>query len=111
MVSLLLGVVLAVGLLDPSKTIPGTDWHPWLYLREAVMLALVALSLGLGSPHTRTHNKFNFAPIVEVAVLFFGIFICMQPALQILDAEGARLGIDYAAQIFLGHRRIIVVPG
>ncbi len=97
---LLVGVVLAVGLLDPSKAIPGTDWHPWLYLREAVMLALVALSLGFGSPHTRTHNKFNFAPIVEVAVLFFGIFICMQPALQILDAEGARLGIDSPHKFF-----------
>ena len=47
---LLLGVVLSVGLLDPSKPLPGTDWHPWLYLREIVQLALVGLSLAAGQP-------------------------------------------------------------
>ncbi len=97
---LLAGVVLAVALLDPTKEFLGTSWHPWLYLREAVMLGLVALSMVLGSPHSRTQNQFNFAPIVEVAVLFFGIFICMQPALQILDAEGAKLGIDTPHKFF-----------
>lgn len=98
--ALLAGVVLAVALLDPTKEFLGTPWHPWLFLRETVMLAFVAISLGLGSPHTRTHNNFNFAPIVEVAVLFFGIFICMQPALQILDAEGGKLGIDSPHKFF-----------
>ena len=98
--TLLVAIVLAVALLDPSKAFPGTAWHPWLYLREAVLLALAAISLGLGSPHTRTQNKFNFAPIIEVAVLFFGIFICMQPALQILDAEGANLGINSPQKFF-----------
>ena len=42
---LLLGVVLAVALLDPSKPFPGTDWHPWMYLREVVQLCLVGISL------------------------------------------------------------------
>jgi Na+/H+ antiporter NhaD/arsenite permease-like protein len=46
---LLLGVILAIAFLDPSKTFPGTDWHPWLYLREVVQLALLAASLLLGS--------------------------------------------------------------
>ena len=45
---LLLGVVAAVGLLDPSKPVLGTTWHPWLYLREMVQLALVAMSLAAG---------------------------------------------------------------
>ena len=31
-------------------------------------------------------------PIIEVAVLFFGIFICMQPALQILASRGRTWG-------------------
>jgi Na+/H+ antiporter NhaD/arsenite permease-like protein len=97
---LLAGVVLSVALLDPSKAFPGTDWHPWLYLREVAQLSLVALSLLIGSPHTRRMNNFNFAPIVEVAALFFGIFICMQPALQILNARGEELGIDNPYKFF-----------
>jgi Na+/H+ antiporter NhaD/arsenite permease-like protein len=90
---LLLGVILSVGLLDPAKTIPGTDWRPWMYLREVVQLALVGLSLLLGTGHARKANRFNYGAIIEVAVLFFGIFICMQPALEILGVEGPRLGL------------------
>jgi Na+/H+ antiporter NhaD/arsenite permease-like protein len=37
----------------------------------------------------RVANKFTFGPIIEVAVLFIGIFITMAPALQILNAWGA----------------------
>ena len=80
-------------LLDPSKSIPGTDWHPWLYLREIVQLFLVALSLVLGSQRVREDNNFNYAAIIEVAALFFGIFITMQPALQILAIRGPSLGL------------------
>jgi Na+/H+ antiporter NhaD/arsenite permease-like protein len=97
---LLGGVVLAVAFLDPSKPFPGTSWHPWLYFREMVLLVLVAVSLLLGSPHTRKMNNFNFAPIIEVAVLFFGIFICMQPALQILNAYGAEIGLNSPHKFF-----------
>lgn len=97
---LLAGVVLAVALLDPSKAIPGTQWHPWLWLREIVQLLLVGLSLALGSQTVRRDNRFTYAAIVEVAVLFLGIFICMQPALQILDVRGASLGVDTPAKFF-----------
>jgi Na+/H+ antiporter NhaD/arsenite permease-like protein len=81
---LLVAVIVAVGLLDPGKPFPGTGWHPWLYLRELVQLGLVALSLALGDRRAREANGFNFGAIIEVAVLFFGIFICMQPPLQVL---------------------------
>jgi Na+/H+ antiporter NhaD/arsenite permease-like protein len=97
---LLIGVVLAVALLDPAKPFPGTDWHPWMYLREIIQLALVAVSLWFGSPHARAMNHFNFHAIVEVAALFVGIFVCMQPALQILEVHGAELGIDTAPKFF-----------
>jgi Na+/H+ antiporter NhaD/arsenite permease-like protein len=90
---LLGGIILSVGLLDPAKPFPGTGWHPWLYLRETVQLALVGLSLSLGGDHSRRLNHFNYAAIIEVAVLFFGIFVCMQPALQILNVEGPNLGL------------------
>ncbi|WP_437226168.1 sodium:proton antiporter [Planctomicrobium sp. SH661] len=97
---LLLGVVLAVALLDPSKPVPGTNWHAWLWLREIVQLSLVAISLLAGAEFVRRDNRFNFAAIIEVAALFVGIFICMQPALQILDVHGASLGLDTPAKFF-----------
>ena len=88
---LLLGVVLAVALLDPNKAVPGTDWHAWMFLREMVQLGLVALALYFGSRGIRDKNQFNYHAIVEVAALFLGIFICMQPALQILAEKGKLL--------------------
>ncbi|TWT90466.1 Citrate transporter [Pseudobythopirellula maris] len=91
---LLLGVVAAVAFLDPSKALPGTDWHPWMYLREIVQIGLVGASLWLGSKAVREANGFNYHAILEVAALFVGIFICMQPALQILNEQGPKLGID-----------------
>jgi Na+/H+ antiporter NhaD/arsenite permease-like protein len=90
-VPLLLGVVAAVALLDPGKVFPGTDWHPWYFLREAVQLGLAALSLLLCSYNIRKENAFNFLAIGEVAALFFGIFICMQAPLQILNVEGKEI--------------------
>jgi Na+/H+ antiporter NhaD/arsenite permease-like protein len=97
---LLLGVVLAVALLDPSKAIPGTEWHPWMYLREIVQLTLVAVSLWWGAKAIRADNRFNYHAILEVAALFIGIFICMQPALQILGEHGGELGITTPTQFF-----------
>lgn len=99
-VPLLAGVVLAVAVLDPSKAVPGTPWHSWLYLREVVQLGLVAVSLLFGSRQVRDANRFSYHAIVEVAVIFSGIFITMQPALQILSVRGGELGITEPAHFF-----------
>ena len=97
---LLAGIVLTVALLDPSQTLPGTDWKPWFYLREAVQLGLVLVSLLAGSHHVRRSNAFDYFAITEVAVLFIGIFISMQPALEILKHHGGQLGLDTPAKYF-----------
>jgi len=103
---LLLGVVAAVAFLDPSKPLPGSEallgyeWHPWMYFREIVQLTLVAMSLALGAKWIRQRNSFNFHAIIEVAALFIGIFICMQPALQILGLNGDKLGVTTPTQFF-----------
>jgi Na+/H+ antiporter NhaD/arsenite permease-like protein len=97
---LLIGVVLSVALLDPSKPVPGTDWHPWLFLREIGQLVLVGLSILLGSQAVRRANNFNYHAILEVAALFFGIFICMQPPLQILNIKGPELGLTQPWHFF-----------
>ena len=97
---LLLGVIFAVALLDPHKPFPGTDWRPWMFMREAVQLIMVMLSLWLGKHKVRVENNFNYHAIIEVAALFIGIFICMQPALQILGVYGPDLGLKTPMAFF-----------
>ncbi len=98
--ALLVGVILSVAFLAPNKMFPGTHWHPWIYMREVVQLMLVAVSLWFGSKHARQANHFNYHAIVEVAALFLGIFICMQPALQILNVMGPKLGLTSPMMFF-----------
>jgi Na+/H+ antiporter NhaD/arsenite permease-like protein len=98
--ALMAGVIAAVALLDPSKAVPGTAWHPWIFLRETVLLGLVAASLFFGSREIRRKNGFSYGAILEVAALFVGIFVCMQPALALLNEHGASLGIDSPRAFF-----------
>jgi Na+/H+ antiporter NhaD/arsenite permease-like protein len=96
----LLGVVLAVAFLDAQKPLPGTNWHPFVYLRETVMLGFMFLSL-LTTPHgVRQDNRFNYAAIIEVAALFVGIFITMQVPIAVLNARGSELGLHADWQFF-----------
>ncbi len=97
---LLAGVILAVAFLDPAKAFPGTDWHPWFYLREMVMLGLALASLTVGPHHVRGENSFDYVAIAEVAILFIGIFVSMKPALQILNLRGGEFGLDSPAKYF-----------
>ena len=48
----------------------------------------------------RTKNHFTWGAIEEVAVLFIGIFITMQPALMILKSKGAELGLTKPLEMF-----------
>lgn len=91
---LLFAVIACVALLDPSKPVIGTTFTPPNFLRECVMLILTGLSLGLTSRKIREANSFNYAAIIEVSVLFVGIFVCMQAPIQILNIHGQALGID-----------------
>jgi len=63
---------------------------PW---REAAMLAVSAVSLALTPRAVREANRFTFHAISEVGALFAGIFLTMVPALDILHARGAALGL------------------
>jgi Na+/H+ antiporter NhaD/arsenite permease-like protein len=48
----------------------------------------------------RRQNGFSYGAILEVAALFLGIFVCMQPALALLNERGASLGIDSPRAFF-----------
>jgi len=62
-------------------------------VRLGVMVVMTALSLATTSAELRTENGFSFRPILEVAVLFAGIFATMIPALEILRMRGAEFGV------------------
>ncbi len=68
--------------------------------REALMLAAAALSVWITPRELRRANAFTAHPIIEVGVLFFGIFLTMIPALDILRARGGALGIRHPWQFF-----------
>ncbi len=64
------------------------------------MAAMAALSWITTTRALREENAFSFGPIVEVAVVFAGIFATMVPALEILNARGAELGPSAPWQFF-----------
>ena len=63
------------------------------FVREVILVILAVISLRLGPRGPRAANHFRWAPIVEVAVLFAGIFATMIPALALLEAKGASIGV------------------
>jgi Na+/H+ antiporter NhaD/arsenite permease-like protein len=63
------------------------------FVREVILVALALISVRFGPAGPRASNHFAWAPIVEVAVLFAGIFATMIPALQLLQAEGGSIGV------------------
>lgn len=56
------------------------------WLRDIFLVILALLSYLLTPSKIRHKNEFTFFPIKEVAILFFGIFISMIPAISILQA-------------------------
>ena len=66
----------------------------------AIILAAAWLSFKTTNVSIRRENHFTWSAIREVAVLFVGIFITMQPALMLLQANGSELGITEPFQMF-----------
>jgi Na+/H+ antiporter NhaD/arsenite permease-like protein len=69
--------------------------------RELAMVVLTLLSLFAVDRAPREAQGFSFGPIIEVAVLFAGIFITMVPALALLEAHGSELGLTRPWHFFL----------
>ena len=66
----------------------------------AIILLAAFLSFRTSKPEFRQKNHFTWGAIIEVAVLFVGIFITMNPALQILKTVGSTMEIDSPMQMF-----------
>ncbi|MFN0196908.1 MAG: sodium:proton antiporter [Planctomycetaceae bacterium] len=79
----------------------GNGGQPWPYgIQEGLMFGIGLLAMFSTKKELRELNRFSFGPIIEVAVLFIGIFITMAPALLILNANGPKLGITHPWQYF-----------
>ena len=74
---------------------------PITSLIEVIIILVAAfLSFKTTKREIRTANHFTWGAIKEVAVLFIGIFITMQPALMILRNVGSQLGLTEPFQMF-----------
>lgn len=82
----LAGIVAAVFLREPG--------------REIIMLTMGILGFAWTPADYRKKNAFTFIPILEVAILFIGIFITMVPALALLREHGREFGITRPWQFF-----------
>lgn len=88
LLALVVGAVLMSGLWKPgiNVNIVGIDYPLQGLVRDVIFLAVAAISLIITARHVREANHFSWDPILEVAKLFFGIFITMAPVLMMLQA-------------------------
>ncbi len=71
------------------------------YLREIAMLIFATLSLLTTSKQVRyEENQYTWNSIIEVAVLFIGIFVTMAPALIFLKQHAGELGLTHIWQYY-----------
>ena len=88
-------------------------WHPGIefdvlgahlplenLLRDLLLVALALASLALTPKVIREHNAFHWAPIVEVAKIFAGIFVTIIPVLSML-AAGRNGALGFVSHLVL----------
>jgi Na+/H+ antiporter NhaD/arsenite permease-like protein len=92
-VNLLLLVLIVAAVIDSalwkpgiSFTVYGTILELQNVARDAVLIVAALLSLWLTPDEHREANGFSWEPILEVALLFAGIFVCAVPVLAMLGA-------------------------
>ena len=84
----IIGAVLMSGFWKSGVeiTILGVHFALESLCRDGLFIVIAALSLVLTSKATREANHFSWDPILEVGKLFFGIFCCIVPVLEMLRA-------------------------
>ncbi|MDR2573599.1 MAG: sodium:proton antiporter [Desulfovibrio sp.] len=84
----IVAVVLASGLMQTGEvfSVYSVGVEGQNLMRDLLLLGIAGLSWKFTERRCRELNGFSWAPIVEVAKLFLGIFISMIPAIEILRA-------------------------
>ena len=73
----------------------------WAFgVQEGLLLAIAVIAYATTPAAYRAANAFAFGPIIEVAVLFAGIFVTMAPALLLLNANAHAFGLEHPWQFF-----------
>lgn len=95
-------IVQSVSVFLPASWLgDGMKWTALFFPWGGVWMIVLALLAYLTTPSAlRKENDFSWGAILEVAVLFIGIFITMVPALALLETDGDRLGIQFPWQYF-----------
>ena len=96
----LLGVIVVVYLSGARADAISHNPHVQALFQVAGLLAMAGLSYRLTPRQVHQANGFGWAPILEVAAVFVGIFVTMVPALRVLAAQGAALGVTKPWQFF-----------
>ena len=91
LIALIVGAILLSALWKPGIAfdIYGTMLELQDVVRDIALIAVAIASLALTREEHRERNGFTWEPILEVAKLFAGIFICIIPVLTTLRAGGA----------------------
>jgi Na+/H+ antiporter NhaD/arsenite permease-like protein len=84
----LIGILFGVLLQSPFVAGNLALTKPW---GEIIMIVMAVLSWFLTPRVAREANQFKWHAIIEVAVLFIGVFVTMVPALVLLEQHGAGL--------------------
>ena len=88
LMAVLIGAIVFSGHWQPDIgiTIRTTTLDAQNLVRDGVLVVLALLSLALTDRGNRVANDFTWGPIVEVAKIFAGIFICIIPVSAALEA-------------------------
>jgi Na+/H+ antiporter NhaD/arsenite permease-like protein len=91
LIAVIIGAILLSAAWKPGIEINVYGTHLALQnlLRDAALVVIALLSLRLTPDEHRAANEFTWEPILEVAILFAGIFVCIIPVLAMLDAGRA----------------------
>jgi Na+/H+ antiporter NhaD/arsenite permease-like protein len=96
----LLGVIAVVYVSGAHADAISGNSHVQALFQVVGLLAMAALSYWLTPREVHRANSFGWGPILEVAAVFVGIFVTMVPALRVLAAQGAGLGVTKPWQFF-----------
>jgi Na+/H+ antiporter NhaD/arsenite permease-like protein len=91
LIALIIGAILLSALWKPGITfdVYGTKVELQDIVRDVALIAIAIASLVFTPDEHRESNGFTWEPILEVAKLFAGIFICIIPVLAMLQAGRA----------------------
>ena len=102
---LLAGTVACVALLDPGKPLPGTTWHPWIYLREVGAVGADRRIAAFGQPCSPRRQPVSLRADDRSGRPFFRHLPLHAAAAGDSPSTGAAAGTALAGAVFLDHRR------